>query len=233
MPTGDVPLDPSAMVTGTGFTHDNAVDQTRTGSTRQHPATRRKDSGPMGVVCPPDQRSHALFPRARSVSLAGSFGGVQKKASPQAVCPAPIRTRSPRPTMRVNPSQTCSASPSVSKKLKTYPAALLLTRARSRLDCARSCSRWLVPRTGSPRLKLPKFPTGRSTRLRRWATARQPLPSCPKPHAFRSVMTWHTVVATIDQLPALIRNIRSTGGMITRSCPCPAGFSVTYVTDGD
>jgi hypothetical protein len=43
-------------------------------------------------------------------------------------------------------------------------------------------------------------------------------------------MTWHTVVATVDQLPALLIDIRSTGGTITRSCPCTAGFSVTYVT---
>jgi len=46
-------------------------------------------------------------------------------------------------------------------------------------------------------------------------------------------MTWHTVVATTDELPALLRSIRSTGGIITRSCPCPTGFAVTYVTDED
>ena len=46
-------------------------------------------------------------------------------------------------------------------------------------------------------------------------------------------MTWHTVVATTDQLPALLRDIRSTGGTITSSCPCPAGCSVTYTTAGD
>ena len=46
-------------------------------------------------------------------------------------------------------------------------------------------------------------------------------------------MTWHTVVATRDQLPALLRNIRSAGGTITRSCPCPGGCSVTYITVAD
>ena len=46
-------------------------------------------------------------------------------------------------------------------------------------------------------------------------------------------MTWHTEVTTIDRLPALLGNIRGTGGTITRCCPCAAGFSVTYVTDGD
>jgi hypothetical protein len=46
-------------------------------------------------------------------------------------------------------------------------------------------------------------------------------------------MTWHKVVAAGDEFQVLLGNIRSTGGIITRSCPCPAGFLVTYVTLGD
>jgi hypothetical protein len=45
-------------------------------------------------------------------------------------------------------------------------------------------------------------------------------------------MTWHTVVAARDELPVLLGSIRSTGGVITSSLPCPAGFTVTYVTLG-
>jgi hypothetical protein len=46
-------------------------------------------------------------------------------------------------------------------------------------------------------------------------------------------MTWHTAVAAKDELQNLLGRIRRAGGIITRSCPCPAGFSVTYVTLGD
>lgn len=46
-------------------------------------------------------------------------------------------------------------------------------------------------------------------------------------------MTWHTAVAAKDELQILLGTIRSTGGIITRSCPCPAGFMITYVTLGD
>lgn len=43
-------------------------------------------------------------------------------------------------------------------------------------------------------------------------------------------MTWHTVVAAADELQRLLGAIRTAGGVITRSCPCAAGFRVTYVT---
>jgi hypothetical protein len=46
-------------------------------------------------------------------------------------------------------------------------------------------------------------------------------------------MTWHTVVAATDELPRLLGAIRTSGGVITRSCPCPAGVLVTYVTSED
>ena len=42
-------------------------------------------------------------------------------------------------------------------------------------------------------------------------------------------MTWHTVVAAQDEFHVLLSTIRKTGGIITNSCPCPAGFRVTYV----
>lgn len=45
-------------------------------------------------------------------------------------------------------------------------------------------------------------------------------------------MTWHTVVAALDELPVVLRTIRSEGGTITSSCPCSAGCLVTYVTGG-
>lgn len=43
-------------------------------------------------------------------------------------------------------------------------------------------------------------------------------------------MTWHTAVAAPDEFQRLLGTIRGTGGMIIRSCPCAAGFLVTYVT---
>lgn len=46
-------------------------------------------------------------------------------------------------------------------------------------------------------------------------------------------MTWHTIVAAVDEFQVLLSNIRSAGGIVTRSCPCSAGFRVTYVTVGD
>jgi len=51
IPTGDVPLDPSAMVTGTGLTRDN-VDQTApTGSTAGTPV--RGGTGTLSASGPP------------------------------------------------------------------------------------------------------------------------------------------------------------------------------------
>jgi hypothetical protein len=46
-------------------------------------------------------------------------------------------------------------------------------------------------------------------------------------------MTWHTVLATEDEFQKLIGTIRKAGGVITRSCPCPVGFLLTYVTLGE
>jgi hypothetical protein len=46
-------------------------------------------------------------------------------------------------------------------------------------------------------------------------------------------MTWHTVVADKEEFQVLLGTIRSMGGIITRSSPCPAGFLLTYVTLGD
>ena len=43
-------------------------------------------------------------------------------------------------------------------------------------------------------------------------------------------MTWHTEVVASDLFQAMLRAIRKAGGIITASCPCPAGYSVTYVT---
>lgn len=43
-------------------------------------------------------------------------------------------------------------------------------------------------------------------------------------------MTWHTVFAATDEHQRLLGTIRQTGGVITHSCPCSAGFLVTYVT---
>jgi hypothetical protein len=46
-------------------------------------------------------------------------------------------------------------------------------------------------------------------------------------------MTWHTEIVSQDKLQVLLGAIRRTGGIITRSCPCPGGLMVTYVTVGD
>jgi hypothetical protein len=46
-------------------------------------------------------------------------------------------------------------------------------------------------------------------------------------------MTWHTVIAATDEFGRLLANLRSAGAVITGSCPCTAGFQVTYVTIGD
>jgi len=46
-------------------------------------------------------------------------------------------------------------------------------------------------------------------------------------------MTWPTVVTATDEFQHLLVTIRTAGGVITRSCPCPAGFLVTYVTSED
>ena len=43
-------------------------------------------------------------------------------------------------------------------------------------------------------------------------------------------MTWHTVVAAADEFQRHLSAIRAAGGVITGSCPCAAGFRVTYVT---
>ena len=43
-------------------------------------------------------------------------------------------------------------------------------------------------------------------------------------------MTWHTVIAARDEFGGLLDKLRSTGSVITSSCPCAAGFQVTYVT---
>lgn len=43
-------------------------------------------------------------------------------------------------------------------------------------------------------------------------------------------MTWHTEVGASDLFQAMLRTIRQAGGIITGNCPCPSGYSVTYVT---
>ncbi|PVG82598.1 hypothetical protein DDE18_09485 [Nocardioides gansuensis] len=45
-------------------------------------------------------------------------------------------------------------------------------------------------------------------------------------------ITWRTEVAAQDEFQSLLAKIRSAGGTITRTCPCPDGFLVTYVTCG-
>lgn len=45
-------------------------------------------------------------------------------------------------------------------------------------------------------------------------------------------ITWRTEVAAQDEFQRLLASIRSAGGTITRTCPCPGGFQVTYVTCG-
>ena len=42
-------------------------------------------------------------------------------------------------------------------------------------------------------------------------------------------MTWHTEVVASDLFQAMLRTIRQAGGIITCSCPCPSGYSITYV----
>jgi hypothetical protein len=46
-------------------------------------------------------------------------------------------------------------------------------------------------------------------------------------------MTWHTVVAATEELRLVLGTIRTAGGTITSSCPCSAGFLITFVTTGD
>lgn len=41
-------------------------------------------------------------------------------------------------------------------------------------------------------------------------------------------MTWHTVTVSAEQLGGLLARIRREGGTVTRSCPCAAGFEVTW-----
>jgi hypothetical protein len=43
-------------------------------------------------------------------------------------------------------------------------------------------------------------------------------------------MTWHTEVVDAEHFQVLLGAIRRTGGTVTNSCPCPAGYCVTYVT---
>lgn len=43
-------------------------------------------------------------------------------------------------------------------------------------------------------------------------------------------MTWHTEVVDADHLKVLLATIRSAGGTVTGSSPCPDGYSITYVT---
>jgi hypothetical protein len=46
-------------------------------------------------------------------------------------------------------------------------------------------------------------------------------------------MTWHTEVVTCGDFHMLLSTIRRIGGVITSSCPCAAGYRVTYITPGD
>lgn len=43
-------------------------------------------------------------------------------------------------------------------------------------------------------------------------------------------MTWHTVVAAEEELQQVLVAIRREGGIVTSSCPCAAGFTLTFVT---
>jgi hypothetical protein len=43
-------------------------------------------------------------------------------------------------------------------------------------------------------------------------------------------MTWHTEVVDAEHFQALLGTVRSTGGTVTHSYPCLAGYSITYVT---
>jgi hypothetical protein len=46
-------------------------------------------------------------------------------------------------------------------------------------------------------------------------------------------MTWHTEVVNAEHFQVLLDTVRGTGGTVTNSCLCPAGYSVTYVTLDD
>lgn len=46
-------------------------------------------------------------------------------------------------------------------------------------------------------------------------------------------MNWHTDVVDAEHFQFLLDTVRGTGGTVTNSCPCPAGYSVTYVTLDD
>ncbi|MDQ4055065.1 MAG: hypothetical protein M3237_20545 [Actinomycetota bacterium] len=46
-------------------------------------------------------------------------------------------------------------------------------------------------------------------------------------------MTWHTEVVDVEHFQARLGTVRRTGGTVTHSCPCPAGYSITYVTLDD
>jgi hypothetical protein len=43
-------------------------------------------------------------------------------------------------------------------------------------------------------------------------------------------MTWHTEIVCKEEFVTLLATIRALGGTIMRSVPCPAGYSVTYIT---
>ena len=43
-------------------------------------------------------------------------------------------------------------------------------------------------------------------------------------------MTWHIQVVSADRLQVMLGAIRSSGGTVTSSRPCPDGYSITYVT---
>lgn len=43
-------------------------------------------------------------------------------------------------------------------------------------------------------------------------------------------MTWHVEVVGAAHLAGLLGAIRSGGGTVTSSRPCPDGYSITYVT---
>jgi hypothetical protein len=43
-------------------------------------------------------------------------------------------------------------------------------------------------------------------------------------------LNWHIEVVDADHLRDLLGTIRTSGGTITCSRPCPDGYSITYVT---
>ena len=45
-------------------------------------------------------------------------------------------------------------------------------------------------------------------------------------------MTWHTITVAAEQLVGMLASIRREGGTVTRSCPCAAGFEVTWTRTG-